>query len=74
MTFAEYLRKVQIDFAYSHAHSPQNRWRMGQTYFNVLHEVSPDLANQIRGRSLDPFYNDGAVPAFLTWLAVRWPE
>lgn len=43
-------------------------WRLGQTYFNVLHQKRPDLADKIRGTYLDPFYSNGAIPAFLKWL------
>ena len=43
-------------------------WRLGQTYFNVLHTLRPDLANKIRATYLDPFYINSAIPAFLKWL------
>lgn len=32
------------------------QWRLGQTYFNVLHTLHPELANEIRGTALDPFH------------------
>ena len=38
------------------ADHPQLRY--GQALFNALHEVDPDLANDIRGGDLDPFYWD----------------
>lgn len=34
-------------------------WRWGQTLFNVLEQVRPDLSEQIRGTDLDPFYWNG---------------
>lgn len=32
--------------------------RFGQLFFNVLHEVRPDIANKIRATDLDPFFDD----------------
>ena len=47
-------------------------WRYGQNLFNSLFELDPDLANSIRGTSLDPFYIDDSkdkkVDEFLNWL------
>lgn len=42
-------------------------WRAGQTYFNVLADLRPDLADQVRGTDLDPFY-DTRIAAFMEWL------
>jgi hypothetical protein len=48
-------------------------WRHGQACFNVLYEdFDPALANRIRGRDLDPFYNDGRIPAFLEAVKSAW--
>ena len=32
--------------------------RYGQLYFNMLHELRPDVANKIRATPLDPFFYD----------------
>lgn len=53
-------------------------WRMGQTYFNVLYQVAPGLADSIRGRYLDPFFSDSSIGAFLNhicqeWDVIEWP-
>lgn len=40
-------------------------WRVGQAWFNALHEIDPGLANQIRGSQDDPFYRDDRVTAFV---------
>ena len=32
--------------------------RYGQTYFNLLYEFRPEIADQIRGTNLDPFYKE----------------
>lgn len=44
-------------------------WRKGQTAFNTLYALEPDMANLIRGnRYIDPFYNDGNLRTFYKWL------
>jgi hypothetical protein len=40
-------------------------WRLGQTYFNTLHQMDPECANMIRGGPFDPFYDDAKIPAFM---------
>lgn len=47
-------------------------WRVGQTYFNVLHEVNPKLANIVRGSGVDCFYQDRLVPVFCEFVATKW--
>lgn len=44
--------------------------REGQAAFNALYELSPALAQRIRGdhSTLDPFYRDENLPAFFRWL------
>ncbi len=42
--------------------------RRGQCYYNALYTLRPDLANEICGTKLDPFYVDERIPAFLEWL------
>lgn len=43
-------------------------FRAGQAAFNMLYVLRPDLADQIRGTDLDPFYQDERLPAFYAWL------
>lgn len=45
--------------------------RVGQAYFNGLHEVYPELADAIRGTYADPFYNDDALADFLYEVAAQ---
>ena len=33
-------------------------WRPGQTFFNVLWHMHQDLAEQVSGTNIDPFYSD----------------
>jgi hypothetical protein len=65
MTYDQYLDEVKRIWS-STAHP---EWRMGQTYFNVLYAIRPDLANRIRGSSLDPFYFDDRIYEFLAWTS-----
>lgn len=39
--------------------------RPGQAAFNVLVEIAPDFAEEIRGGPNDPFYNDGRLGEML---------
>lgn len=43
--------------------------RKGQTFFNVLHELEPELADRLTGTADDPFYDDGKLPGFLLRVA-----
>lgn len=62
MTMNEYIDEV------TRVGIEHPEWRRGQTYFNVLHQMRPSLANKIRGTNLDPFYTDRIAP-FCNWLA-----
>lgn len=47
--------------------------RLGQLMFNVLSEMNPTLADQVRGDpTLDPFYEDQNIAAFVIWLDEKW--
>lgn len=66
MSFNDFMSYVQRE-------AGRNKdWRAGQTYFNLLHDVRPDLANQIRATRMDPFHDDSRIPGFLTWLEINW--
>lgn len=64
--FADYLARV------STAKNLYPSWRMGQTYFNVLHDLRPDIANKLRATVADPFYNDELIGAFLSVVYAEW--
>ncbi len=42
-------------------------WRYGQALFNLLTDVRPDLAEEIRGTDKDPFYMVGPADNFDRW-------
>lgn len=44
-------------------------WRNGQSLFNALCDLHPDIANEIRGDlKLDPFYNEENIGNLLRHL------
>lgn len=66
LLFDEYVHAADLAFA------EEPRWRYGQTLFNVLYRVRPDLSERVRGTDLDPFHSDQRVRAFLAWVAENW--
>lgn len=65
MTFGEYILEVMGEWA-------ERPWRAGQTYYNVLANVRPDLADAVRGTARDPFHNDGVIGDFLDYVMRHW--
>jgi len=50
-------------------------WRKGQNFFNTLSDEYPELAEEVRGTPLDPFYKfDDELAPFLHWLGKRFEE
>jgi len=66
MTYEEYLTRALT----RRELNPTER--LGQVYYNVLADVRPDLGDEVRGTSHDPFYKDEVVPAFLDWARFNW--
>lgn len=67
MTFEEWHYLVRISITcWSDAR------REGQTYFNMLDEYRPDLAEKIRCSIRDPFFNDSKIPEFLEFVKREW--
>lgn len=70
ITYDQYLARVQGVMRKSRA------YRHGQALFNVLAQVRPDLADQVRGSfRLDPFYVEGGgarIHHFLLWVKQNW--
>jgi len=56
------------------ARAEHPEWRVGQTLFNILHQLAPDLAEEIRGAAIDPFYQDSRIPKFLEYIKKNWEE
>ena len=49
-----------------------NHWRKGQTLFNALYRVRPELADRYRGSDIDPFYRDDRIGEFLRAVERDW--
>jgi hypothetical protein len=60
---AQYLEAVAV------ATRERRGLRRGQTFFNVLSEMEPELAGRLTEAADDPFYNDGKLPGFLLRVA-----
>jgi hypothetical protein len=63
MTFNEFL-------SYAAQSNPEQR--TGQSAFNALHSVRPDLADRVRGTIIDPFYDDEKFMDFLSFVEDQW--
>lgn len=70
IAWVEYVEKVRAPWT-PHTRNEQDL-RLGQYLFNLLCECNPDVANQIRGSILDPFYNDDVIPDFLEKVDELW--
>jgi len=66
LTFSQYLERVAVE---KRIHP---EWRMGQTYYHVLHELRPDISEYVRGSQYDPFHEDKVIPDFLWVVCEKW--
>lgn len=46
-------------------------WRKGQTFFNVLYNLYPEMADEIRGSEIDPFYIDDNINKCLSYISKK---
>ena len=46
--------------------------RLGQAVYNFLSLVRPDIASQIRGTPLDPFYRDTLTDEVWEYIESKW--
>lgn len=56
-----------LNYARQRMTTKGERW--GQALYNALDEVRPELADEVCGTGADPFYDEGNVDAFYTFLA-----
>lgn len=72
VSYDDYLEAVII------ANSQYQSWRPGQTAFNVLRSMRPDLSEKIRGTAMDPFSADfmrnghERIAVFLAHVREEW--
>jgi|SaaInlStandDraft_6_1057023.scaffolds.fasta_scaffold99728_1 hypothetical protein len=66
MTIDDYLEQVSKSIP---AHP---EWRYGQTLFNVLYDMDPELGNKVRATRLDPYYanEDDVLSEFIEWVTL----
>lgn len=67
-TFADFVLAVER-YIY---HDAPDTWRAGQSAFNLLVRVRPDLAELVRGSDFDPFHSDNNLPEFYGFLCRNW--
>lgn len=69
MTYEDFLARVDALWGNNIIQISQ---RYGQLYFNVLHELRPDIANKIRATELDPFYFDDVKLETIQAVIENW--
>ena len=60
--------RAQVEALAGMARKDHPNLRLGQSLFNALNDINPTLANGVRSKELDPFYNDDRALSFLAWL------
>jgi hypothetical protein len=50
----------------------QGKFRQGQSLYNFLHMVRPELAKAIVDSEMDPFYKDSNINRCLDFLMQNW--
>ena len=69
----KFPKATYSDYICASAHYFQeNEERMGQSYFNALTVLRPDIAEQIRGTECDAFYDNDLLPAMLAKVYKLW--
>jgi len=69
MTYDEFHHKVVM----VHASQPvKDDLRLGQIYFNMLCEVRPVIAEEIRGSMLDPFFKERITQVVSNFVRELW--
>jgi hypothetical protein len=56
------IEEVQLEYP---------EWRKGQTFFNVLYNLYPEMADEIRGSEIDPFYINDNINKCLTYISKK---
>lgn len=56
------FNQILLDFMQS---KKPDELRLGQHAFNFIHDIEPDIANEIRGTDKDCFYSNDKMSEFL---------
>ena len=51
-------------------YSKFQKWRLGQSYFNTLYTMHPEIANEVRGTEYSPYYDDKIIDKFLDYITL----
>jgi hypothetical protein len=70
ISFVDFLADASIQ--YEKLRASDQSIRYGQVYFNLLHESRPDIANELRGSSLDPFHRDAVSDETHAFVEYKW--
>jgi hypothetical protein len=62
MTYSNYNDFAAALFTRAESVKQEKGWRYGQALFNCLHEERPDIANELRTSSANPFYRNAVDP------------
>jgi hypothetical protein len=63
---------VTIDDFLRKALEPQRATRPGQRFINLLYEVKPSLAYNLKKLELDPYYVDRLLPSAIQYTVDNW--
>ena len=65
LTTEEFNKLIEIS---SNIKRDNHFLRLGQLYMNTLHELRPDVYEEITGTDYDCFYTDDKISDFFTFL------
>lgn len=69
MNYDQFLAQVHKE----HAEQPvKGDLRLGQIFFNKLCEIRPNIANELRGSMLDPFFKERITNVVSEFVRERW--
>lgn len=71
MTYSEFEQLAADVFKRTNAENP-GEIRVGQSYFNVLMNVRPDIASKMRGSLIDPFYKNRITEVVKEFVKEHW--
>ena len=71
-TYAKFLDLVDRQHLMNLSHDKYHRF--GQTYFNLLWEMRPEVADKIRATALDPFYKDHVAQVIHDYVRPLYDE
>lgn len=71
MTYSEFDELVAREFNKCEQEQP-GEWRIGQVYFNTLLKVRPDIAEEMRGSLVDPFFKHRVTEVVKMFVWEKW--